>query len=357
MTRRSSTLSLTGVCVTGILRACLLLAMLTNLMNSAAAQRSGGANATLKPTIEDAAAVSVATSDNHYTIGVGDVIEIRVFNRPQLSRDSVRIEDSGMIRMPLISQPIQAACHTEEELAHEIAGRYLKYLRNPQVEIFIKEYQSQPVAIIGAVNSPGRFQLRRRVRLLELLSFAGGPAERAGNSIQIVHDGSAAVCAAFVSSNAVEVSDAGLVSYNLSKTLRGIDQSNPYVQPGDIITVTEAEQAFILGNVLKPSPILLKEPTTVSHAIAMAGGTLPDGNKEKIRIIRQAAGSTDKTEIAVDLKAINKHQAEDILLQGGDIVEVPGATGIQSFMKDLMRTVVPTLAQYPVRVIPMGAIR
>jgi polysaccharide export outer membrane protein len=307
--------------------------------------------------VADAPAVATAPNDNHYTLGVGDVIEIRVFNRPQLSRDSVRVEDSGMIRMPLIKEPIQAACHTEEELAREIASQYLKYLRNPQVEIFIKEYQSQPVALIGAVNSPGRFQLRRRVRLLELLSFAGGPAERAGNSIQIVHDQNASICDASASPNSAEIGDARLVSYNLSKTLRGIDQSNPYVQPGDIITIAEAEQAFILGNVLKPSPISLKEATTVSHAIAMAGGTLPGSNKEKIRIIRQAPGSTEKTEIAVDLKAINRRQAEDILLQGGDIVEVPGATGIQSFMKDLMRTVVPTLSQYPVRIIPIGGIR
>ncbi|MEJ7709640.1 MAG: SLBB domain-containing protein [Pyrinomonadaceae bacterium] len=66
------------------------------------------------------------------------------------------------------------------------AAKYRKYQRNPQVDVFVKEFQSQPVALIGAVDKPGRFQLQRRMRLLELLTFAGGPLERAGGRIHLI---------------------------------------------------------------------------------------------------------------------------------------------------------------------------
>ena len=95
--------------------------------------------------------------DERYRIGPGDLLDVRIFNRPQLSRDAVRVDAKGVIRMPLIEEDIQAACLTESELAKEVAQRYRKYQRNPQVDVFVKEYNSQPVAVIGAVDKPGRF--------------------------------------------------------------------------------------------------------------------------------------------------------------------------------------------------------
>ena len=95
--------------------------------------------------------------DDRYRIGAGDVLDIRIYNRPQLSREAVRVEGSGMIRMPLIDTEIQAACLTEGELAKEISTRYAKFYKNLQVDVFIKEYHSRQVAIIGAVNDQSRF--------------------------------------------------------------------------------------------------------------------------------------------------------------------------------------------------------
>ena len=107
-------------------------------------------------------------SDDRYRIGPGDVLDIRILNRPNLSREAVRVEGNGVIRMPLIESEIMAACKTEGELAKEIAERYTKFYRKPQVDVFIKEYHSRQVAVIGAVNEQSRFELQRRVRLLEL---------------------------------------------------------------------------------------------------------------------------------------------------------------------------------------------
>src|SRR5216683_4713482 len=99
----------------------------SNSPNSSNASGETAANATNKQS--PSAVVGVATSqpDDRYRIGPGDVLDIRIFNRPNLSRDAVRVESSGIIRMPLIEGEIQAACKTEGELAKEIASRYLKY--------------------------------------------------------------------------------------------------------------------------------------------------------------------------------------------------------------------------------------
>lgn len=225
---------------------------------------------------------SAATSakndrDDRYRIGPGDVLDIRVFNKPILSRENVRVNGNGMIRMPLIEEDILAACRSEGELAKEIATRYLKYQRNPQVDVFVKEYQSQPVAVIGAVNQPSQFKLQRRVKLLELIAFANGPADRAGRSVNVVHgEPTGLVCPAVSNSSEDDIIKTGLNSYKLRDTLDGVEQANPYIQPGDIVYVPEADQAYIVGNVFKPTAIPLRDPVTISRAIAIAGGTQPD---------------------------------------------------------------------------------
>jgi polysaccharide export outer membrane protein len=313
----------------------------TNPVPVAPAERSGNDDAS-------------AQAGEGYRIGAGDVLDIRVFNRPQLSRDAVRVDGHGMIRMPLVEGEMQAACRTEAELAHEIEARYLKYLRSPHVDVFVKEFQSQPVAVIGAVNLPGRFQLQRPMRLLELLTYAGGPSDRAGARVQVAHTAAPSPCEGRAGGEAAAADDESvadaLSAYRLSETLRGAEQSNPLVRPGDIVNLPEAEQAFVVGNVLRPMAIELKEPVTVSRAIAMAGGTMPDTKSEKVRILRQTPGSTEKKEIFVDLRAVEKRQAEDVALQADDIVDVPIAGG-KRLLRSLVSSIFPAAGQLPVQVI------
>src|SRR5262245_51056315 len=203
-----------------------------------------------------------------YRIGPGDVLDVRVYNRPQLSRDSVRVEGNGMIRMPLIEGEILAACKTEGELAKEISTRYARYYRNLPVDVFIKEYHAREVALLGAVNEQGRYQMQRRIRLLELLTFAKGPSDRAGQTINIVRAPRKDICAP-----AGQVQTEGnFITLRLNDTLRGEESANPYVEPGDIVTIPEAEQVYVVGNVYSPKSLPLKDPITVSRAIAMAGG-------------------------------------------------------------------------------------
>ena len=286
--------------------------------------------------------------DDRYRIGAGDVLDIRVFNRPQLSRDAVRVEGNGMIRMPLIEGEIAAACKSEGELAKDIAGRYLKFYRNPQVDVFIKEYHAREVAIIGAVNEPARYQMQRRLRLLELLTFAKGQTEKAGQTVNIVRSPRAELCE---SGEGKSIDAGGLISLRLADTLRGDEAANPYVRAGDIVTIPEADQIYVVGNVYSPRALPLKDPTSVSRAVAMAGGPLRDSRTDRVHIIRQQAGSTTKSDILVNLNAIARHQAEDVMLQPNDIVQVSESTG-KSMIRGLLGAVAPTVAQLPVRVIP-----
>jgi polysaccharide export outer membrane protein len=232
-------------------------------------------------------------------------------------------------------------------LAREISSRYAKYYKNLQVDVFIKEYHSKQVAVIGAVNDQSRFELQRRVRLLELLTYAKGPSAKAGQTINVVHSPISSGC---------EVSEendlsTGFSSYRLSDTLRGEPNANPYLETGDIVTLPEADQVYVVGNVFTPLAIALKEPITLSRAIAMAGGVRQDTKKDKIRIVRQEPGSSTKKEIIVDLYAIEKRRAEDPVLSANDIIDVPTSAG-KSFLRSLVQGVVPGVGQLPVRVIP-----
>jgi len=215
------------------------------------------------------------------------------------------------------------------------------------VDVFIKEYHSKQVAIIGAVDDQSRFELQRRVRLLELLTYAKGPSAKAGQTINVVHGQMSSLC------HDADAEDLNRTfsSYHLSDTLRGDPNANPYLDGGDIVTLPEADQVYVVGNVFTPITIALKEPVTLSSAIAMAGGLRQDTKKDKIRIVRQEPGSTTKKEIIVDLYAIEKHNAEDPALQPNDIIDVPTSAG-KSFLRSLFQGVVPSVGQLPVRAIP-----
>src|SRR4029078_6559049 len=128
------------------------------------------------------------------------------------------------------------------------------------------------------------------------------------------------------------------VSYKLSETLLGNPRANPYIEPGDTIYLPEADQIYMVGNLVTPMTILMKEPITLSRAVAMAGGVKQDTKKDKIRIVRQEPGSATSREIVVDLVAIEKKRADDIALMPNDIIDVP-TSGSKSFLRGLLGTV------------------
>lgn len=290
------------------------------------------------------------TSADAYRIGAGDVLEITVVTgsgrSPQLSAENLQVNEKGQIQV--FDGITGAACLTTGELASALKTRYLQYKHEPlSVVVNVKEYRSQLVAVIGAVKSPGRFEMRRPIRLLELLAlYAGGPSEVSDGRIEVVHTQNS-VCTGPDARAEVAMASA---SYKWDDVRVGREEANPYVRPGDVISLADAPQAFVIGNVREPKNIPLKERITLTTALAMAGGTLEATKNDKIRIERQKPGGVSKDILIVDLNAIKKQQAADVELMPGDIVEVPTSTG-KRLLRGLIGSVVPITTQGTVRVI------
>jgi polysaccharide export outer membrane protein len=262
-----------------------------------------------------------------YRIGVGDELIIQILKYPQYSSPvPLRVDEKGVIILPRIEQPIRAVCKTENELSEEIAGYYKKYLRQPYVSVYVKDYRSQPVSVMGAVDKAGTFFINREIRLIQAISLAGGPNKEAGAKVQLARMGDVDLCSlrnsVATDTNGAETFKGKFYTYNLRRVLEGDDASNPLIQPGDIVSILEADKAYVIGNVKEQKTILLKEPRTLTQAIAEAGGVESATKLKQIFILRQDEQG-NKLRLPFDFLAINANKQKDPYLQPGDIVEVP----------------------------------
>ena len=322
-----------------------------------------------------ASATAVATArrpmaeDTLYRIGPGDTLEIRVFGQPEMSKD-FRVDNQGRIRPVFIKEDLAVACMTELQVARMLEEKYSKYLRSPMVDVFVKDFQSQPVAVIGAVIQPGRFKLQRRIRLLELLGQAGGVNGNSGTTINLIRSQEYNYCrnpmgvasqpvvasppaVASVNDPAKatdEIFAGQLITLNLRDVLLGTPETNIYVEPGDTISVPDADQVFLVGGVMRPGPLVMRQALRLSEAIGMAGGFFTDVAKNRIRVSRQIAGSTQRENLTVDFEAIEKKKAEDLILRPSDVIEVP-SSAVKGIGRSLLGLIAPTAGQLPLRVL------
>lgn len=292
-------------------------------------------------------------SNENYKIGPGDILDVVVSKNDALTRTGLRVSNQGTIQLAMLDNDVSAACLNERQLADMIKEKYRKYLVDPYVNVSVREFNSNPVAVIGAVNSPGRFQLQRQIRLVELLTFVNGPSDKAGNTIEIMRTSNRPYCEDMRFIMPKEGSEA-LLSINLSDAVKGGDQSNPVIVAGDIIRVVQADQmnAYIQGNVKSSLAINLKEPVTLTQAIAMAGGVTSGAQIDRVTIRRQIQGSVNRDPIVVNVKEINQQKRDDILLQANDIIDIPGPTGGKKIFQNIMNGLVPSLIRLPMGVIP-----
>jgi polysaccharide export outer membrane protein len=188
------------------------------------------------------------------------------------------------------------------------------------------------------------------VRLLELLTIAGGPSEHFGRTVEVIHGSGPNICEKRDNPQGEEVME-GMSIYKLTDILKGSEGANPFVQPGDVVHLPEADVVFVYGHVVQPRAIALKDKTiTVSWAIAMAGGPDRAAQTDRIRIIRQS-NEGGKQEIPIDLKAIEKQKAPDIVLLPNDIVAV-GTSTTKTILGILQGSVAPAISQGAIRAIP-----
>ena len=295
-----------------------------------------------------------------YRVGPGDLLDVRVFGQPDLNSTVEIDEDGNISSLPFIEDPIPAKCRNEKEIQKSITEAYSRYLIKPRVSVRILERRSrQPAVVFGAVRSASRIMMNRRVRLHELLAYAGGVTLGASGTIQIIHtetelcpepedvmqtvtaslsEKPVAIPAAASASEKVATSDKNASSdksaamvgtdigrleiYQISDVKKGLGKEDPYIRPGDIVIVTEGEPIYITGAVVSPQPIVMKDGMTLARALAMAGGPIRQAKTGEIHVYRQKEGKIGSEDLKFDYDAIRKGKQQDVLLQAYDIVDV-----------------------------------
>ena len=287
----------------------------------------------------------------NYRIGPYDVLELRVLGEPEMSASAIKVSADGFIQVPFVDDDIRAQCLTERELSAVIAEKLKKLLKYPEVSIGVKEYNSIPVAIIGAVNAPGRFRMERRVSLLELITFAGGVRTESGKTVTLVRQTAETQCDnSTVVEAGASMEDHVTEVISLKSLLEGAPEPNRLMRPGDIVIVPMADVIYVAGDVTRPNSFPLREGMTFTQALAQAGGPTPTAKKGSIRIVRQAPGK-EREIIAINLEAINKNQAADPLMMANDVIEVPNSGG-KTFFRNFMSALGGSVGSVPVGVIP-----
>lgn len=259
-----------------------------------------------------------ASRDERYRIGYQDVLDITVFKHSELNT-RVGINPDGTIIIPRATKPIQAYCKTERELKAIIEEDYKSFLKNPYVNVVVAEQRSQSYGVMGAVEKPGNFFVNRRVPLLELLSFAGGPNKEAGSRLIVARLGSTAACRQ-PGDAAVGGDLLTLINFKLRDVQEG--KRNLIMQPGDVVSVLPEDSIFVYGNVNKQGEVKVKEPRTLRQIIASAEGFAPSAKKDRVRVFRQKADGSDWEEFIYSIGEIEKGKIQDPFLQPSDIVAV-----------------------------------
>jgi polysaccharide export outer membrane protein len=249
-----------------------------------------------------------------YRIGPKDLLEVTAMGVPEIDKFVVRVSEDGKITLPLLGE-VDVNNLTRSEVERKlVASLGEKYLVNPQVTVFIKEYKSKQVSILGAVEKPGPYELLGRQTLLSIISQAGGMTRDAGNEIIVIR----------------QLPDGTSTSLHISVDdlfFKGDAALNVLLEPGDIVTipVDKVVVIYVFGQVKNPGALQVKKSNipTLLQAIAQAGGFSDRASKGNVKI-RRKDGAGKEIELTVNAKDILKGKIKkDVQLLENDTVYVP----------------------------------
>jgi polysaccharide biosynthesis/export protein len=268
-------------------------------------------------------------------IGAGDLVDLSVFDTPELS-GKLRVSNTGDIFLPLVG-----ALHVQglkaEEAQTLIRQKFVDggFLKDPQVTVFISDYATQGVSVVGEVHKPGNYPAFGSHRLLDYISLAEGLKPMAGTTITITHTGH----------------PDQLEHFKILSGSAPAPENNPEIIPGDTIFVEKTGLVYVVGDVVRPGgfPMDHDEHLTILQAVALAQGTNYTAAKSSTRLIRTTA--TGREEIPIDLKKIFAAKAEDLALQDNDILFVPNSKA-RSVLKAVTSAAVPAAATATIYRIP-----
>jgi polysaccharide export outer membrane protein len=270
----------------------------------------------------------------NYLIGPGDVLTVSVAYIPDIG-GKIRVSDNGSIAVPGLPGEMKAAGATASVLAQEIAKdlKTALIVRDPIVTIYLDEYRSRTITVLGAVTKPSVYPLEKPTTLLEGLSMAGGLLPTAGGEVTLIRKGRTLPIGHITG-------ETNSATISLGKLMSGQDTSlNIELQAGDVVSVAVAPVVYVLGAVNKPGGFTLEGTNsgmTVLQAIAKAEGTKSTAATQRSIIVRRGPDTSEKRIIAIDLRdlASGKHSDLDIDLRNNDVLYIP-ESGIKKTMKTL----------------------
>jgi len=244
-------------------------------------------------------------------ISAGDLLDITVFDTPELS-SKVRVDHLGNINLP-VGGELHVGDLIVEQAATAIEQRLLEkdIVKNPHVSVFILEYATQGVTVLGEVKTPGVYPVLGARTLYDFISAAGGTTATASNTAAIMRR---------AQPDKQEV-------VHLSNDPAKATAANIPIGPGDTILVPRAGIVYVVGDVGKPGGFLIDntERLTVLQAVALAAGTNRTAALNGSKLIRKSVSGRE--EIPLPLKKILQNKSADLRLEDGDILFVPASVG------------------------------
>ncbi len=275
-----------------------------------------------------------------YPIGPGDVLEISVPAMEELKSRTVRVSGDGTIGAPFLGI-IQVNGLTEEKLRQDITHRLEEYMYRPRVNLFVREYRSRQVAVLGAVSKPGFYSLASGADTLrDMISLAGGTNETAAPWICLTPSeeaGAEQVPGSAVTTPLARVSTTqqARAAAKVEPLIIALDdngnQTSEYLslpsRPGDIIMVPTRGEVLVHGWVAKPGSYPITPGLTMLGAVMAAGGPLFAADLNTVRILRRDRAKQE-TSLYVNLDQVRDGESPDVDVRSGDII-VLAASGVK----------------------------
>ena len=271
-----------------------------------------------------------------YQLGADDQIEISEPELAELANKPTRIDGDGDIEVPLVGR-VHVSGLTVQQVQQELNKALSTYVRHPQVAVSVAEVHSQPVSVLGEVNTPGVHQVQGHKTLLEMLALAGGVRPDAGYSIRVTRQLEWG-CIPLPKAELDASGQFSVAEVDLKKIMEAQDpEDNIQIFPHDIITVPKAEMVYVIGEVRRSGGFVLGEHQSVSvlQALSLAEGLNTTADTRHARILRLKGNGDQREETAVDIKSVLQGKKSDVALQGDDILFIPGSTGKKAGLRTL----------------------
>ena len=261
-----------------------------------------------------------------YVLGANDLISIHATDADEINDKPIRIDEDGYIRLPMVGR-IKASGLTLDQLQTVISDRLRTYIKDPQAAVSVVESHSERVSVLGSVKSPGLHELEGHRTLVEVLALAGGLADDAGSTVKIarrIERGRIPLPSATDDSTG----QFSVAEVNLKDLISAKNPAqNVQIEPDDVVSVPRAKMVYVIGTVPHPGGYILGEDDSFSvlKVVSLAGGIDHGAAPQNTRILRRVPGSTNRQEIAINLKTIMTGHASDVQLEPEDILLVPAS--------------------------------